>query len=65
MKKQKWNVCLNGRMPALRQFDTFNEAVHFVSVETGAAEDDIRKDNAAGCPTTRGDNDYDIEKAAR
>lgn len=63
-KIRKWNVCLNGRLPALRQFDTFDEAVQFVAETTGETPERVRKDNAAGCPSYgRDDNEYDIEKS--
>lgn len=63
MKTRLWNVTINGRMPAFRQFTTFDEAVSFVSAETGEAESVVRSDNAAGCPTMHGNgNEYDIEK---
>lgn len=62
MKTRLWNVCLNGRLPALRQFQTFDEAVRFVSAETGESEDRVRVNNEAGCPTMRGEEEYDIEK---
>lgn len=62
MKKLLWNVTLNGRLPALRQFESFDAAVGFVSDKTGETPAQIARDNAAGCPTMIGDDEYDIEK---
>jgi hypothetical protein len=61
-KAKKWRVVQNGRLPALAEFDTFHEAMTFVSNTTGETFDAIKQNTDAGCPTTYRDIEFDIEE---
>lgn len=59
-----WNVILNGRLPAFRTYSTFAEAAQFISAETGETLDSIKQNFDAGCPTSIGNSDFDIEEVS-
>mgnify|MGYP001615217305 CR=1 FL=1 len=59
-----WRVVLNGRLPAIREFANFHEAVDFISVETGDSVNRVLEAFEAGCPTIRERDaaEFDIEE---